>query len=158
VAVVHPALTNTDQTLGAMASEIGERLREWRQALGLTQAQLAERLGVHIGVLKKYEQGVNVPGGEPLGALARTGVNVNWLLTGEGEMRSAPALGEPATPAYLAADHPQAERWRKLIELVDGIEDTERRSALLSEWFSRAQDASELMQIRRLLRDRKPAA
>lgn len=140
-----------------MASEIGERLREWRQALGLTQAQLAERLGVHIGVLKKYEQGVNVPGGEPLGALARTGVNVNWLLTGEGEMRSAPALGELA-PAYLAADHPQAERWRKLIELVDGIEDTERRGALLTEWFSRAQDASELMQIRRLLRDRKPAA
>lgn len=138
--------------------DIPDRIKAWRQSLGLTQDQFAQHSGISKTTLVGYEVGQRKPGSEALAALARTGVNVNWLLTGEGEMRTAPALAEPAQAAYLAPDHPQAERWRKLIELVDGIEDNERRSALLTEWFSRAQDASELMQIRRLLRDRKSAA
>ncbi|MCU0757156.1 MAG: helix-turn-helix transcriptional regulator [Xanthomonadales bacterium] len=138
--------------------DVANRIKAWRQALGLTQEQFAALASMPKRTLVGYENDEREPGAAALALLARTGVNVNWLLTGEGEMRSTPALAEPAPAAYLAADHPQAERWRKLIELVDGIEDTERRSALLSEWFSRAQDASELMQIRRLLRDRKPAA
>lgn len=138
--------------------DVANRIKAWRHSLGLTQEQFAALAAMPKRTLVGYENDEREPGATALAALARTGVNVNWLLTGEGEMRSAPALGEPAPPAYLAADHPQAERWRKLIELVDSIEDAERRGALLTEWFSRAQDASELMQIRRLLRDRKPAA
>lgn len=138
--------------------DVANRIKAWRQALGLTQEQFAALASMPKRTLVGYENDEREPGAAALALLARTGVNVNWLLTGEGEMRPALALAEPAPAAYLAADHPQAERWRKLIELVDGIEDTERRSALLSEWFSRAQDASELTQIRRLLRARKPAA
>lgn len=69
---------------------MGARLRLWRQTLGATQAQMADRLGMHIGVLKKYETGQNIPGGEALAAIARTGVNMTWLLTGEGDMRWTP--------------------------------------------------------------------
>jgi transcriptional regulator with XRE-family HTH domain len=132
------------------------RLRAWRDALGLTQAQLADRLGVHIGVLKKYEQGVNIPGGEALAALARTGVNVNWLLTGEGSMR--PAAPEPAPKAQETASerhsygtdpHPQARRWAAIVQLVDDIEDPTRREALLAELYTRAQDAAELAALKR---------
>jgi transcriptional regulator with XRE-family HTH domain len=132
------------------------RLRAWRDALGLTQGQLADRLGVHIGVLKKYEQGVNVPGGEALAALARTGVNVNWLLTGEGPMRQGAPERAPEAPETASerhdgepAEHPHARRWAAIVQLVDAIEDPSRREALLSEFYARAQDAAELAALKR---------
>ena len=111
---------------------------------------------MHIGVLKKYEQGVNVPGGEALAALARTGVNVNWLLTGEGAMRQAatdpaPKAQETASErhSYGVDEHPQARRWAAIVQLVDAIEDPTRREALLAEIHARAQDAAELAALKR---------
>lgn len=146
--------------------ELGQRLRAWRQALGLTQAQMAERLGLHIGVLKKYETGQNTPGGEALAAYARTGVNMNWLLTGEGEMfpRKAPepqpeTSQEQAFAGFLPPDHPHARRWAALIQLVEEEPDEARRDAILADLYARAQEAAELAQLRRavlaLTRDRK---
>jgi len=153
---------------------LAHRLKAWRRALGLTQAAFSERIGVHIGVLKKYEQGLNIPGGEALAAIAKTGVNMNWLLTGEGEMRpeterletaamsrKAPSDGlyeaiGPAMP-LLANDSAaalyvrQPRRWQSLIALVEAIDDDARREALLNELFSRAQDAAELADMRRQL-------
>lgn len=125
---------------------IGARLRLWRISLGLTQAQLAERLGVHIGVLKKYEQGVNVPGGEVLAAIAKTGVNMTWLLTGEGEMR----VQVPDTPDISSS--PYARRWEKIMALVEGIEDEEERAAFLDELFARARQTAELADLRRAVK------
>lgn len=137
----------------------------------MTQAQFAERIGVHIAVLQKYEMGRNVPGGEALAAIAKTGVNLNWLLTGEGEMRREAALDvaaharKPASdgllqavgpampifpqdaPVALEVKHPK--RWEALIKLVEGIEDDEKRDAVLNEIFARAQEAAELDALRR---------
>jgi transcriptional regulator with XRE-family HTH domain len=127
-----------------MEATIGSRLKAWRHALGLTQAQFAQRIGVHIGVLKKYEQGLNIPGGDALTAIARTGVNLNWLLTGEGEM-----LPKEAPGIELKGAERHARRWQKIIELVESIEDEEERSALLEEIFARAKTAAELAELRR---------
>jgi transcriptional regulator with XRE-family HTH domain len=124
---------------------IGSRLKAWRHALGLTQAQFAERIGVHIGVLKKYEQGLNIPGGDALAAIAKTGVNMNWLLTGEGEMlpRQAPES------ALKGVQREHLRRWEAIVALVQGIEDQAAREAALDELYARAQTAAELAELRR---------
>lgn len=36
---------------------VGDRIRHWRQLRGLTQAQLAERVGVSRLTINEYEQG-----------------------------------------------------------------------------------------------------
>ncbi len=126
---------------------IGARLKRWRQALGLTQAQFCERLGMHIGVLKKYEQDVNVPGGEVLAAIAKTGCNINWLLTGEGEM-----LPETRVSAEENASQ-YARRWEKIIALVEGIEDEQERAAFIDELYARARQTAELAELRKAVRE-----
>ena len=136
---------------------IGARIRQWRFALGLTQAELSSRLGVHIGVLKKYEQGINIPGGEVLAAIAKTGVNMTWLLTGEGEM--LPAKSEKTTENQqdsasldaLAGRH--ARRWSKLIELVESAPSPEEAEAILDELFARARQQAELAELRQAVRE-----
>ena len=44
-----------------MAERLGNRLREARAALGLTQAELAERVGVTRKTVNTVENGVFVP-------------------------------------------------------------------------------------------------
>ena len=39
----------------------GERIREWRQAHGLSQAELAERLLVAVGTVHRWETGKTHP-------------------------------------------------------------------------------------------------
>lgn len=55
---------------------------------GDTQKAFASLIGKHVGMLQKWELGTAVPGGDALAGFASTGVNLHWLLTGEGEMRA----------------------------------------------------------------------
>lgn len=71
--------------------DIASRLKTIRETLGLSQREMAKKLEISLGGLQSYESGKSVPGGNALEALARLGFNVNWLLTGEGEMESAGA-------------------------------------------------------------------
>lgn len=61
---------------------LAERLREARHRLGLTQADLAERLGIPYRTLQDGERGLSLPGAKILEAYARENVDINWLLTG----------------------------------------------------------------------------
>jgi transcriptional regulator with XRE-family HTH domain len=119
-----------------------DRLKQWRQFLGLTQQQFCERTGIPLRTLRGYEGGTRHPGEDALAAIARTGVNMNWLLTGEGEMLPKEAPGIKGAERH-------ARRWQKIIELVESIEDEEERSALLEEIFARAKTAAELAELRR---------
>lgn len=136
--------------------DIPDRIKAWRQSLGMTQDQFAAHSGISKTTLVGYEVGQRKPGADALAALARTGVNVNWLLTGEGSMR--PAAPEPAPKAQETASerhsygtdpHPQARRWAAIVQLVDAIEDPTRREALLADLHTRAQDAAELAALKR---------
>ena len=63
---------------------LGRRMRTRREALGLTQDQLAQRVNVKASAISKYEAGR--PPSEPrtLVNLARSlGARLEWLLTGE---------------------------------------------------------------------------
>lgn len=63
---------------------IGDRLRDARKKLDMTQSRLASSAGIPLGTYKKYEGDDRVPGAEALAGLAKVGININWLLSGDG--------------------------------------------------------------------------
>lgn len=65
-------------------SDIGRRQADIRQRLGLTQLQMADRLGIPMRTLSDNERGVSTPGGRVLQTYARLGISVDWMITGEG--------------------------------------------------------------------------
>lgn len=128
---------------------VAQRLRVWRKHLGLTQLKLAGRLEIDIGVLRKYENGINVPGGRLLASLGETGVNLNWLLNGDGQMDAR----QPPKPDFQWSDNPDlTRRLTAITSLLDGIED-ERRSAVLDEIFSRVQEAKRVADLEDVIKD-----
>jgi transcriptional regulator with XRE-family HTH domain len=123
-------------------STIAERLRSWRKHLGITQEEFSARTGLHIGVVRKYENEVNVPGGEALIAIGKTGVSLDWLLLGDGPMCARPPEPEDT---YL-------RRLDAVRGLLDGLEEGERRT-VIDEIFSRVQEAKRVADLERLVRE-----
>jgi len=66
--------------------KINERLRLLRSKLELSQQDAASKFDIPAGSWKKYELGPSEPGSGALRNLAIGGVNIHWLLTGEGDM------------------------------------------------------------------------
>jgi transcriptional regulator with XRE-family HTH domain len=63
---------------------LGQRIGALRRKLGLSQAELAHRLGISPSAMGMYEQGRRQPSGATLVALARElQVTTDFLLTGE---------------------------------------------------------------------------
>jgi transcriptional regulator with XRE-family HTH domain len=58
------------------------RLKQVRQSLKLTQAEMADRCGVSLSGLQRYEKGSSSPSVDFLERIARRGVNLHWLVTG----------------------------------------------------------------------------
>lgn len=72
---------------------MNERIRELRRALGLTQAEFGERIGLKGSTVTCYESGVRTPSPAALTAMCREfHVSESWLREGTGEM--FPALSE----------------------------------------------------------------
>lgn len=69
-------------------------MRIWRRSLGLTQADLAQRMAVDITTLRKYELGMSTPNGGALTQACQMGLNLNWLVLGEGAMYRKEVLGD----------------------------------------------------------------
>ena len=67
---------------------LGERLKQARKALNLSQEKMAKELGTSAGYISEIESGKKKsPGSEFLASLlGRFNLNINWLLNGEGEM------------------------------------------------------------------------
>lgn len=65
---------------------IGSRLKVWREAKLLKQADAANVVGLSSSTYQNYERDVRAPNAEGLDAFVRSGINANWLLTGEGPM------------------------------------------------------------------------
>ena len=115
-------------------NDIADRLRLWRKdVLEMTQVRFAEATGVHLSAIRKYEGRHSVPSGESLLAIAGTGVDLHWLLTGEGDMR-APANASDGTPK-TEADAKLAHCLMAIEGLLSDIRD-DKRSAVLEEIFS----------------------
>jgi phage repressor protein C with HTH and peptisase S24 domain len=79
----------TDSKVAAFAS----RFRELRTELGLTQEQIAQRLGVTTATYNRYEKGHRELAAGVLRRMAELvpGISAEWLLTGRGAMFGAGA-------------------------------------------------------------------
>lgn len=73
-------------TPSSSPTSVGDRLKSWRRSRHETQESLAKTLVVDVGVLRKYENGVNAPGSLFLVRACAQGLNINWLLSGYGPM------------------------------------------------------------------------
>ncbi len=65
------------------AQLVGQRLKEERQRLGLSQEQMGERGGVRKQAQLKYEKGERSPSSDYLSGIAEAGANVSYILTGK---------------------------------------------------------------------------
>ncbi|SFT61852.1 helix-turn-helix domain-containing protein [Sedimentitalea nanhaiensis] len=76
---------NTDW-FGPDSATFGDRVAGAREASGMTQTQLARRLGIKKATLTGWENDMSEPRANKLSMLAGLlNVSIVWLLTGEGE-------------------------------------------------------------------------
>jgi transcriptional regulator with XRE-family HTH domain len=77
---------------------MGQKLRRFRQAAGMSQSQLAKAADVPLGTLRNWEQDRRSPLLDTAGRIARTlGVSLDDLLENSGEP-ARPAKAMPSTP------------------------------------------------------------
>ncbi|WP_299045489.1 helix-turn-helix domain-containing protein [uncultured Tateyamaria sp.] len=75
----------------ADAATFGDRVAGAREAAGMTQKQLAKRLGVRLATLKAWEDDLSEPRANRLSMMAGLlNVSMMWLINGEGEGLDAP--------------------------------------------------------------------
>lgn len=80
---------------GPDAATFGDRLAAARDQSGMTQAQLARRLGVKLSTLRGWEEDISEPRANRLSMIAGIlGVSIMWLLNGEGDGLDAPGTDE----------------------------------------------------------------
>ncbi|MHB8431859.1 MAG: helix-turn-helix domain-containing protein [Acidimicrobiales bacterium] len=95
----------------------GERLAELRREAGLTQVSLAERAGVHVTQLGRYEAGTTEP---TLGALRRLAValsvSADALVFGDQERLPADQALRLAFEATVFLDEQERAHVRALLE------------------------------------------
>ncbi len=83
---------NDDDWYSESAATFGDRVAAAREALGMTEEELARRLGVKLKTVQAWEQDTSEPRANKLQMLAGIlNVSFRWLLTGEGEGLDAPA-------------------------------------------------------------------
>lgn len=72
---------------------MNERMKKLRKALGLTQQEFADKIGIVRGNIATYETGKSKPGDAVVSLICREfNVNEEWLRTGNGEMfKTAPS-------------------------------------------------------------------
>jgi transcriptional regulator with XRE-family HTH domain len=76
---------DTTDWYGADSATFGDRLAAARDAAGMTQADLARRLGVKAATLRGWENDQSEPRANRLQMLSGLlGVSLPWLLTGDG--------------------------------------------------------------------------
>lgn len=99
------------------AMTIGQRLKQVRKELGLTQMELAARVGLKQSTLSDLELGKSA-GTTNLAVVANAiGVNALWLETGRGER--AQGVAKDAGQDRLTIDTPEEMRLLTAFRLAD---------------------------------------
>ncbi|WP_220816081.1 helix-turn-helix domain-containing protein [Pseudomonas paralcaligenes] len=107
---------------------IGDRLREERDRLGLSQAAFGEIGGVKANAQGNYEKGDRSPDAAYLAAVAAHGVDVLYVVTGERTPQAADSITD--------AEAKVLECYRALPAADQGV--VERTAAALAESAGRS--------------------
>lgn len=76
---------------GPDMATFGDRVAAAREMAGMSQAELARRLGVRVSTLRKWENDVSEPRANRLSIMAGLlNVSMMWLINGQGEGLEAP--------------------------------------------------------------------
>ncbi|MBC7158024.1 MAG: helix-turn-helix domain-containing protein [Rhodobacteraceae bacterium] len=88
-----------DDWFSDAAATFGDRLSGAREAAGMSQADLARRLGVRLRTVEGWEADTIEPRANRLQMLAGLlNVSIRWLLTGEGDGIPGPDAGGGVPP------------------------------------------------------------
>jgi transcriptional regulator with XRE-family HTH domain len=98
---------------------VGERLEQIRASFGLTQADFAAQCGVPLRTYSNYATDKRPPSHEVLQALAGKGINLNWLLTGEGEMLAI--AGEQTNVGAGAPVERDQDLYGRVLEAISAV-------------------------------------
>ncbi|MDO8984173.1 helix-turn-helix domain-containing protein [Cypionkella sp.] len=86
---------NNETWYSEVAATFGDRLEAARESCGMSQTELAQRLGVRDTTIKSWEADAWEPRGNRLQMLAgMLNVSLMWLLSGRGEGVAAPNARE----------------------------------------------------------------
>lgn len=98
-------------------TDLGRRLSAVRVAIGVDDRDtLAARLGIGSAALGYYERGERLPDAEVMKSyIEQLGININWLLTGNGQM-----FEEPSKLIYNQA-HFQRDLMERMARVVDTV-------------------------------------
>lgn len=99
-----------------LKSAVGERIKQARSSLGMTQKELCEAINMPLPSLRNYELSKQIPGGEAINGLIRAGINANWLLTGEGPMLMTGQVQTVVLPAVPVAPKINVDALAAIIE------------------------------------------
>lgn len=70
------------------SATVGQRIREARERIPLSQRELADRIEMSYAQLSRIEKGRSMPRPATVRLIAeKLGVSASWLATGKGEMR-----------------------------------------------------------------------
>jgi SOS-response transcriptional repressor LexA/DNA-binding XRE family transcriptional regulator len=98
------------------------RLKNLREVLDQTQAELAVKMGIARTSLANYESGTSIPPGDFIyGLNLLFNVNIDWFLTGEGEMFLGPKR-EEKHPLVASLEAMMDQRLEKIEAKIAEIE------------------------------------
>lgn len=81
-----PPVRKSEELSATRDSALPGRLRELREHFALSQTAMARRVEIAMRTWQDYEAGKSAPGATALGNLHKIGVNLGWLLAGDGQM------------------------------------------------------------------------
>jgi transcriptional regulator with XRE-family HTH domain len=76
------------QHVATLREAIGSRLKAERDRLGLTQSELADRLGVIRLTVVKYEAGISCPGIDQIATLEANNLDTDFIVDGHTSLSS----------------------------------------------------------------------
>lgn len=123
----------SDDTENAWYSDsqatLGDRLSAAREAAGLSQSALANRLGVRLKTLRGWENDLAEPRANRLQMLAAMlGVSLRWLMTGEGEGVAPPLSDQQAHDETLERTVADLRRMRaEMLAMSERLGQMEKR-------------------------------
>jgi transcriptional regulator with XRE-family HTH domain len=123
-----------DAYYGDDSATFGDRVAAAREAMGLSQAQLARRLGVKAQTVTSWESDRSEPRANKLQMLAALlNVSMVWLMTGEGEGVASPDEREPYEKTLQALVTEVRETRMAQMRLADRLARLEKRLRALAD-------------------------